>query len=91
MKNVNVSSERNITLIMDFYELTMSYNYFKLGKQDQIVYFDMFYRKNPDNGGMVIFAGLQQLIESIKDMRFTEGDIQYLRELNKFDEEFLHI
>jgi putative nicotinate phosphoribosyltransferase len=88
MKNVNVSSERNITLIMDFYELTMSYNYFKLGKQDQIVYFDMFYRKNPDNGGMVIFAGLQQLIESIKDMRFTEGDIQYLRELNKFDEEF---
>lgn len=88
MEKMNVSSERNITLIMDFYELTMSYNYFKLGKGDQIVYFDMFYRKNPDNGGMVIFAGLQQLIESIKDMRFTEGDIEYLRSLNKFDEEF---
>jgi len=83
-----VSSERNMTLLMDFYELTMSYNYFKLNKGDQIVYFDMFYRKNPDNGGFVLFAGLQQLIECIEDMRFTEGDIEYLRSLNQFDEEF---
>ncbi len=83
-----VSQERNITLIMDFYELTMSYNYFKLGRKDEIVYFDMFYRKNPDNGGFVLFAGLQQAIEAIKDMRFTEGDIEYLRSLDKFDEEF---
>ena len=88
METENVSSERNITLIMDFYELTMSYNYFKMGKGDEIVYFDMFFRKNPDNGGFVIFAGLQQLIESIQDMRFTEGDIEYLRTLNVFDEEF---
>lgn len=83
-----VSSERNMTLLMDFYELTMSYNYFKLGKGNQIVYFDMFYRKNPDNGGFVLFAGLQQLMECIEDMRFTEGDIDYLRSLNQFDEEF---
>lgn len=83
-----VSCERNLTLMMDFYELTMSYNYFKLGKGDDIVYFDMFYRRNPDNGGFVLFAGLQQLIECIKDMRFTEGDIEYLRTLNMFDEEF---
>ena len=83
-----VSQERNITLIMDFYELTMSYNYFKLGRKDEIVYFDMFYRKNPDKGGFVLFAGLQQAIEAIKDMRFTEGDIEYLRTLGKFDEEF---
>lgn len=48
----------------------------------------MFYRKNPDNGGFVIFAGLQQLIEAIKDMRFTKGDIEYLRTLHIFDEEF---
>lgn len=88
MEKTNVSSERNITLIMDFYELTMSYNYFKLGKGDQIVYFDMFFRKNPDNGGFVIFAGLQQLIEAIQDMRFSQGDIDYLRSLNVFDEEF---
>lgn len=84
----NVSKERNMTLLMDFYELTMSYNYFKLNKGNDIVYFDMFYRKNPDNGGFVLFAGLQQLIECIKDMRFTEGDIDYLRSLNQFDEDF---
>ena len=49
----------------------------------------MFYRKNPDNGGYVIMAGLQQLIEAIKDMHFSKGDIDYLRTLNMFDEEFL--
>ena len=88
MEKMNVSSERNITLIMDFYELTMSYNYFKLGKKDEIVYFDMFFRKNPDNGVLTIFAGLQQLIEAIQDMHFSEGDIEYLRQQNKFDEDF---
>ncbi len=88
MEKTNVSSQRNITMIMDYYELTMSYNYFKLGKQNEVVYFDMFYRKNPDNGGFVIFAGLQQLIEAIDDLRFTEGDIEYLRSQNVFDEEF---
>lgn len=88
MEKMNVSSERNITLIMDFYELTMSYNYFKMGKGEQVVYFDMFYRKNPDNGGFVIFAGLQQLIEAIQDMHFSEGDIEYLRSLHIFDEDF---
>lgn len=84
----NVSNERNLTLVMDFYELTMSYNYFKLGKHNDMVYFDMFFRKNPDDGGVTIFAGLQQLIEVIKDMRFTKGDLDYLRSLNVFDEEF---
>ncbi len=88
MHKENVTSERNITMIMDFYELTMAYNYFKLDKAEEIVYFDMFYRQNPDHGGFVIFAGLQQLIEAIKDMRFTEDDIEYLRGLNTFDEEF---
>ena len=88
MNKHNVSSHRNITLIMDFYELTMSYNYFKLGKGNETVYFDMFYRNNPDNGGFVLFAGLQQLIEAIQDMRFTDGDIEYLRSLNVFDEDF---
>lgn len=83
-----VGSERNLTLVMDLYELTMSYNYFKQGNKDQIVYFDMFYRKNPDNGGFAIFAGLQQLIECIEHLHFSEGDIDYLRSLNKFDEEF---
>ena len=57
---MTVYNGRNITLMMDFYELTMSYNYFKLRIKDQVVYFDMYYRKNPENGGYVIFAGLEQ-------------------------------
>lgn len=89
MENTTVSDARNITLVMDFYELTMSYDYFKKGKKDEIVYFDMFYRKNPDQGGYVLMAGLQQLIEAVKDMHFSDGDIDYLRSLNVFDEEFL--
>ncbi|WP_295092656.1 nicotinate phosphoribosyltransferase [uncultured Catenibacterium sp.] len=89
MGNTTVSDARNITLVMDFYELTMSYDYFKQGKKDEVAYFDMFYRKNPDQGGYVIMAGLQQLIEAVKNMHFSKGDIDYLRTLNMFDEEFL--
>lgn len=85
----NVNRARNITLVMDFYELTMSYSYFKKGMKDEIVYFDMFYRKNPDNGGVVITAGLQQLIEAVEDMHFSDGDLDYLRNLHIFDEAFL--
>lgn len=87
--NKHAGSERNLTLVMDLYELTMAYNYFKQGNKDQLVYFDMFYRKNPDNGGFAVFAGLQQLIECIKNLHFSEGDIEYLRSLQKFDEDFL--
>lgn len=86
---MSVYEGRNITLLMDFYELTMSYNYFKLGLKDTIVYFDMFYRKNPENGGYVIFAGLEQLVECIEGMHFSEGDLDYLRGTGKFDEAFL--
>ena len=84
-----METNRNLTLVMDLYELTMSYNYFKNGLKDRIVYFDMYYRKNPDNGGFVIFAGLEQVIECICDLHFSQGDIDYLRTLNLFDEEFL--
>ena len=84
-----METNRNLTLVMDLYELTMSYNYFKNGLKDRIVYFDMYYRKNPDNGGFVIFAGLEQVIECIRDLHFSQGDIDYLRTLNLFDEEFL--
>lgn len=88
--SVHAGSERNLTLVMDLYELTMSYNYFKQGNKDQYVYFDMFFRKNPDNGGFAVYAGLQQLIECIQDLHFSEGDISYLRSLHKFDEDFLN-
>jgi len=86
---VSVYEARNITLLMDYYELTMSYNYFKLGLKDQVVYFDMFYRKNPDNGGYVIFAGLEQLIEAIEGLHFSEDDLKYLLSTGKFDQEFI--
>ena len=86
---MSVYEGRNITLLMDFYELTMSYNYFKLGIKDQVVYFDMYYRKNPENGGYVIFVGLEQLIECIEGMHFTDGDLAYLRDTGKFDEAYL--
>ena len=86
--DIHAGSERNLTLVMDLYELTMSYNYFKQGNKDQYVYFDMFYRKNPDNGGFSIFAGLQQLMECIEHLHFSDGDIKYLQSLHMFDEEF---
>lgn len=86
---MSVNDARNITLMMDYYELTMSYNYFKLGLKDQIVYFDMFYRKNPDEGGYVLFTGLEQLVECIENLHFSQGDLDYLYSTGKFDQEFL--
>lgn len=80
---------RNLTMLMDYYELTMSNGYFVKGYKDKVVVFDMFYRKNPDNGGFVVAAGLEQLIEYIKDMHFNDEDIEYLRGKGQFSEEFL--
>lgn len=82
-------NKRNLTLVMDLYELTMSYNYFCNGLKDRVVYFDLYYRKNPDQGGYVLFAGLEQVIECVENLHFSDGDIEYLRGLNLFSEEFL--
>ena len=79
----------NLTMLMDFYELTMSNGYFCNGYKDRITYFDVFYRKCPDGGGFAIAAGLEQIIEYVQSLRFEEADIQYLRERNLFSEEFL--
>jgi nicotinate phosphoribosyltransferase len=79
---------RNLSLVMDFYELTMSQCYFNRGNQEEVV-FDLFYRKNPDNGGFAVFSGLEQIIEYIADLHFEKEDIEYLRSLNTFSEEFL--
>jgi len=89
MTKKSINSKRNLTMLMDFYELTMSNGYFVKGLKDKIVVFDMFYRRNPDKGGFVIFAGLEQLIEYVKDIHFTEGDIEYLKSKKLFDERFL--
>ena len=82
-------SDMNYTLLCDFYELTMANGYFKLGKDNEISYFDVFYRKVPDGGGFAIAAGLEQVIEYIKNLKFTDEDIAFLRSKKLFSEDFL--
>ena len=79
----------NYTLLCDFYELTMANGYFELGKADEISYFDVFFRKVPDGGGFAIAAGLEQVIDYVKNLKFTEEDIAFLRSKNLFSKEFL--
>lgn len=81
--------KRNLTLLCDFYEITMANGYFLCGKQNQIAYFDVFFRDIPDGGGFAIAAGLGQIIDYIKNLRFGESDIEYLRSMNIFNDEFL--
>ena len=81
--------KRNLSLVTDFYELTMSQVYFNSPDSNRIVSFDLFYRRNPDNGGFAIFAGLEQMIGFIQNLHFDDDDIAYLRSLNKFSEPFL--
>lgn len=85
MKNI----KRNLTMLCDYYELTMSNGYFVNGMKDTVVYFDVFFRNNPDNGGYSIVAGLEQIVEYIKDLKFDADDIEYLRNRGCFSEEFL--
>ncbi len=79
----------NNTLLCDFYELTMANGYFELGKGNEIAYFDVFFRKVPDGGGFAIAAGLEQVIEYIETLEFTEQDIEFLRSKNIFSDGFL--
>mgnify|MGYP004596900971 CR=1 FL=1 len=82
-------NQRDLTLLTDFYELTMMQGYYEKG-QNETVIFDVFYRQNPCNGGYAICAGLEQVIEYVKGLNFTYEDVDYLRSLGIFDEEFLH-
>ena len=82
-------SKENYTMLIDFYELTMANGYFNSKMRDEITYFDMFYRTIPDKGGFAVAAGLEQLIDYIQNLRFSEEDINYLRGKNLFSEEFL--
>lgn len=77
-------NNRNLTMLVDFYEITMANGFFENGRGNQIAYFDMFFRKVPDNAGYAIMAGVQQLIEYIENLRFSEEDIDYLRSKNMF-------
>lgn len=84
----NSASQRNLTMLTDFYEITMANGYFKNNFKDTIAYFDMFYRKVPDSGGYVIMAGVEQLVEYLANLKFTKDDIAYLR-ARGFGEDFL--
>ena len=77
--------ERNLSMVMDFYELTMSNGYFNDDVKNVEVVFDVFYRKNPDNGGFAVFAGLEQIVEYIDNLGFTDDDIEYFHSQNLFN------
>ena len=82
-------NERNLTMLTDFYELTMANGYFENGMGDIISYFDVFFRSVPDDGGFAIMAGLEQAIDYMKNLSFDESDIDFLRGKGIFSEEFL--
>lgn len=86
---MNGTESVNLTMLCDFYELTMGNGYFNYGYKDRITYFDMFYRRVPDEGGYAIAAGLEQVIEYVQNLHFSDADIEYLRARNLFSEEFL--
>jgi nicotinate phosphoribosyltransferase len=79
----------NLSMLFDFYEMTMANGYFRTGMQERITYFDVFFRRVPDGGGFAIAAGLEQLVDYIRDLHFDEDDIAYLRGKNLFQEDFL--
>lgn len=81
--------KENLTMLCDFYELTMSNGYFKNGFYKKNTYFDVFFRTVPDNGGFAIAAGLEQIIEYIRNFHFTPDDIEFLRSKKLFDSDFL--
>ena len=81
---------RNLTMLTDFYEITMANGYFNEGNKDTIAAFDLFFRTIPDKGGYAIMAGLEQAIQYIQELEFTDDDIAYLRNIKLFNEEFLN-
>ncbi|MDO5537667.1 MAG: nicotinate phosphoribosyltransferase [Desulfovibrionaceae bacterium] len=80
---------RNLSLVMDLYEMTMANGYMSGNSPETYVCFDVFYRHNPDNGGFAIFAGLEQVLDYLENIHFAEDDISYLRSLGIFPESFL--
>ena len=86
---MNPEKQMNLTMLCDYYELTMSNGYFACGMQNRITYFDIFFRSVPDQGGFAIAAGLEQAVRYIQQLHFDDDDIAYLRGRKMFNEEFL--
>lgn len=89
-RKIKMKDKLNLTLLTDFYEFTMSHGFFAEGVGDRIAYFDMFFRTVPSDGGFAIMAGVEQLIDYLKNLNFTEEDIEYLRSKKLFSEEYLN-
>lgn len=81
--------QRNLSMLCDFYELTMGNGYLEMGFNQKIAYFDVFFRNVPDGGGFAIAAGLEQVVEYIQQLHFSEDDIEFLKSKNIFSEKFL--
>ena len=79
----------NLTMLTDFYEITMANGYLKNGLENKTAYFDMFFRKIPDNAGFAIMAGVEQLISYLKNLKFAEDDIKYIHSKKLFDDTFV--
>ena len=86
---MKINDKLNMTMLCDFYELTMAQGYFSKGYRERITYFDLFYRRCPDGGGFCIAAGLEQVVQYIQELHFSEEDIAYLRSREMFTEDFL--
>ena len=82
----NTLKERNLTMLMDFYELSMANGYFENGMRDKVAWFDMFFRQVPDNGGFAIMAGIRQLIDYFENLSFTEADLALLKKKHMSDD-----
>src|SRR5665648_563304 len=84
-----MNDSHNLTMLTDFYELTMANGYFETGISEDIAYFDMFFRKTPDDGGFAIMAGLEQAIEYLSNLKFSDRDIEFLESKKIFSKAFL--
>jgi nicotinate phosphoribosyltransferase len=89
MTNIRWTDRTNMTLLTDFYELTMSKGYLDNDMADTVAYFDLFFRQVPQEGGFAIMAGVEQMIEYLRDLTFTEEDLAYLASHDVFDDRFI--
>ena len=87
----NTLEKRNLTMLTDFYELSMANGYFTNGMKDKIAWFDMFFRRVPDNGGFAIMAGIRQMVDYLENLRFTQKDIEMLRKKNFNDRSIYNV
>lgn len=90
MNKIDWVDKKNLSMLADFYEFTMANGYLENNMEDTIAYFDMFFRNIPDDGGFAIMAGVEQLIEYLKNLRFKDADLEYFRSKKIFNEKFLN-